>query len=76
MSGRAELISDEPVPEFRVVGVDVIGGVEQHGLLSVTLRDGVRHPLIERLLGEAQHPAGHRHRNTGGGKVTDQREHL
>ena len=38
-------------------------------------RDRVGLPRVERLLGEAQHPAGHRDRDPVGGKVKDQRVH-
>ncbi|MFZ4843670.1 hypothetical protein [Mycetocola saprophilus] len=46
-------------------------GVGEVSVIPVPLRDGVRAPLEERLLAEAQHPAGHRDRNSISDKVTD-----
>jgi hypothetical protein len=56
----AELIGDEPVAEGRVVGVDVECGVDQMRVVPVPLADRVGLPLVDRLLGKADHPAGHR----------------
>lgn len=69
-----EFIGDEPVSELRIIGVDVVGGVEQVGILPVPMADWGCSPFVEGLFGKAQDPAGHRHRDSGGGKVTDQRE--
>ena len=46
-------------------------------LVPVPLRDRVFQPFVERLLGELQHPAGHRHPDGCSlrGEVTDQRVH-
>jgi hypothetical protein len=69
----AELIGDEPVAERGIVGVDVVGGVDQVRVVPVTLTDRIGQPLVVGLCGEAQHPAGHRHRDVLGGEFTDQR---
>src|SRR6202042_1126709 len=59
----------------RVIMVDVDGGVDEVGVVPVPLADRVLAPGIERLLGEAEHPAGHRDGDGVGGKVKDQRVH-
>jgi hypothetical protein len=59
--------------ERRIVAVYVQGRVDQLRIVPVPLADRVLAPGIEGLLGKAQHPAGHRDRNTAGGKVKDQR---
>jgi len=64
-----EFVGDESVAELRVVVVDVDGGVDQLGVVPVALADGVGAPLVERLLGEPEHPAGHRDRDAVGGQV-------
>jgi hypothetical protein len=69
----AQLVGDEPVAERRVVVVDVDRGVDQVRVVPVALRDWVGVPGVERLLGEAQHPAGHRDGDLLGGEFTDQR---
>ena len=71
--GRGELVGDEPVPEPRVVTVDLERGVHRVGVDQVPLADRVGAPGIERLGRELQHPAGHRHGDPVDGKVTDQR---
>src|SRR6185312_11178115 len=68
-----QLVSDEPVAERRVIGVDIQGGVDQMCLIPVPVADRALLPRIEGLLGEAQHPAGHRDRDTVSGQVKDQR---
>lgn len=75
MAGLLELIGDQAVAELRVIGVDVVGDVDQVRLLHITIADRGRAPLVEGLLAEAQHPAGHRYRDPGIGKVKDQRVH-
>ncbi len=55
-----ELVGDEPVAELGVVVVDVDRGVDQVRVVPVPLGDRVGAPLVEGLLGEAEHPAGHR----------------
>jgi hypothetical protein len=70
-----ELVGDEPVAELGVVVVDVDRGVDEVGVVPVALADGVGAPLVEGLLGEPEHPAGHRDRDPVGGQVHDQREH-
>ena len=72
---RFDLVGDEPIPERRVVAVKIDGRVCEVSVVPVALRDGVRTPLEECLLAEAQHPAGHRDRNSVSGQFTDQREH-
>ncbi|GGI02134.1 hypothetical protein GCM10007170_43150 [Arthrobacter liuii] len=71
-----EFIGDEPVPECRVIGVDVQGGVDQVRIDPIAFRDRVGLPPVIALLAESQHPAGHRHGNTVGGKIRDQRVDL
>lgn len=39
-------------------------------LVPVPIRVGARTPLVEPLLREAEHPAGHCHRHPGGSMVT------
>ena len=63
MPAPAQLVGDEPVAELGVVVVDVDRGVDQVRVVPVALRDRVGLPLVERLLGEAEHPAGHRDRD-------------
>ena len=70
-----ELVGDEPVAELGVVVVDVDRGVDEVGVVPVALADGIGAPLVEGLLGEPEHPAGHRDRDLVGGQVCDQREH-
>jgi hypothetical protein len=70
-----QLVGDEPVPERRVVGVDVTSRVDQVCIVEIPLRDGVLAPLVEGLGGEAEYPAGHRDRDAVGGQVEDQRVH-
>ena len=74
-AARWELVGDEPIAELRVVVVDVDRGVDQVRVGPVPVADRVRLPLVERLFGEAEHPAGHRDRHLVGGQVKDQREH-
>jgi hypothetical protein len=69
-----QLISDEPVPDRRVIMVDIDGGVDQVGVIPVALGHRAAAPGIESLLGKSQHPAGHRDRDTIRGKVKDQRD--
>jgi hypothetical protein len=68
-----EFVGDEAVAELGVVVVDVHGGVDQVGVVVVAVGDRLDAPLVEGLLGEAQHPAGHRDRDLVGGEVEDQR---
>src|SRR5690625_7056158 len=63
MAGLLELIGDQAVAELRVIGVDVVGDVDQVRLLHITIADRGRAPLVEGPLAEAQHPAGHRYRD-------------
>jgi hypothetical protein len=71
-----ELVGDETVPECRVVGVDVQGGVDEVRIDPIAFRHRTGPPPVIALLAESQHPAGHRHGNTVGGKVRDQRVSL
>ena len=52
------LVSDEPVPERRVITVDVEGGVDQVRLVPVAAADRTLAPRVVGLFGEAEHPAG------------------
>lgn len=52
------------------------GRVDQVRIRPVPVRDRVGLPFVERLFGEAKHPAGHLHGDSVGGKVKDQREAL
>ena len=74
-AGVAELVRDEPVAEGGVVVMGVPSGVGEVGVVPVALGDRVGPPLIERLFGEAQHPAGHRDGDTVDGQFQDQRVH-
>ena len=76
MAEVGQFVGDEPIAEFRVVGVDVERGVDQMCVIPVMLRHGIFAPLIERLLRKAEDPAGHRDGDTVGGKVEDQRVGL
>jgi hypothetical protein len=71
----SQLVGDEPVAELGIVVVDVNRGVDQVRVVPVPMADRVGPPPVERLLGEAEHPAGHRDRDAVGGQVEDQREH-
>lgn len=66
-------IGDEPVAEAWVLGVDLVGGVDQVRGRDVSVRDGPCAPLVVRLGASPQHPAGHRDVVTVSGKVADQR---
>ena len=68
-----KLIGDEPVPERRIVGMDVQRRVDQVGIRPVPFRHRAGSPPVVPLLAELQHPAGHRHGNSLGGKIRDQR---
>ena len=70
-----DLVGDEPIPDRWFVSVRIDRSVRKVGVVSVALRYGVCSPFEERLLAEAQHPAGHRDWDPIGGKVKDQREH-
>ena len=68
-----ELVCDEAVSEGRVVVVDVHGDVREIGVVQVPVAAGPASPLEVSLPRELEHPAGHRHSNVFGGKITDQR---
>jgi hypothetical protein len=70
-----EFIGDEAVTELRIIAVDVDDGVGQVGVDEIPITDRVGRPLVEGLSGEAQHPAGHRHREPLDGELSDQRVH-
>ena len=73
-----ELVSNEPVPVSRGVGVDVEGGVEQVGVVVVALGDGVLEPLAVPPgwtdPGPCTPSDRHPDRGTGRGHLTDERE--
>jgi hypothetical protein len=71
-----ELVGDEPVAELGIVVVDVDRSVDQVGVVPVPPADRGGLPLVERLLGEAEHPAGHRNGDLLGGELLDQRVDL
>ena len=50
-------------------------GVDQVRVVPVALADRSGLPLVERLPGEADYPAGHRDGDTVGGEVEDQQVH-
>ena len=70
-----ELIGNEAVAELGIVEMDVDDGVGQVRIVEVPIADGGGLPLVEGLGGEAEHPAGHRHRDPLGGELLDQRVH-
>ena len=70
-----ELVGDEAVAELGVVVVDVDRGVDQIGVVVVAVADRFLFPLVEGLLGEPEHPAGHRDGDGVVGEVKDQRVH-
>jgi hypothetical protein len=47
VAGGLELVGDEPIPELRIVSVDVDDRVDQMRVVPVTARDGVGTPLVE-----------------------------
>jgi hypothetical protein len=55
--------------------MDVRGGVDQVSVGPVTVTDRVGSPFVIRLLGEAQHPAGHHDSDAVSGELGDQRVH-
>jgi IS30 family transposase len=62
-----QLVGDEPVAERRIVVMDVDRGVDQMRVVPVPLADRSGQPGVVRLLGELQHPAGHRDGDPVGG---------
>jgi hypothetical protein len=68
-----KLIGQEPVAERRVITVRVDQRIDDIRVLEITVADRLLAPGVERLGGEAEHPAGQPHRETLGGQVTDQR---
>ncbi len=75
MAGCMQVVGDEPVPERRVVAVRVDRGVGEVRVRPVAIGYRTGTPPIERLLREAQHPAGHRDRDPVCGEFEDQRVH-
>jgi hypothetical protein len=72
-----ELVGDEPIPELRIVGVDVDDRVDQVCIIPVARGHRGSSPLVETLRGEAQHPTGHLDGDAVVGEATDQRgDHL
>src|SRR6187397_483762 len=59
------------VAELWVIVMDVQCGVDQMRIITVPPADRVGLPPVERLLGEPEHPAGHRHGNHLGGEVEE-----
>ena len=68
-----DLVGHEPIPELRIIPVDVESEVRQMGVVPVPLGDRVASPFAPTLGLKAQHQAGHRDGNPVHGKVTDQR---
>jgi hypothetical protein len=50
---------------------NVVGGVDQVRVVTVALTHRLLAPGVVGLLGEAQHPAGHRDGGLLGGELTD-----
>lgn len=63
----------KPIAERGVVVVDVAGGIDEVGVVPITLGHRVV-PFVERLRREAEGPAGHRDGEPVRGQVEDQRE--
>lgn len=53
-----EFVPDEPVPERRIIGVNVYRRVDQMGFLPVPNRDRVGLPFVKGLSGEFQYLSG------------------
>lgn len=70
-----EFVGDEAVAELGVVVMDIDRGVDQMRVVVVAVGDRLGLPLVEGLLGEAEHPAGHRDGDLVIGEVEDQRVH-
>jgi hypothetical protein len=70
-----ELVGDAPVAEGRVVVMDIQGGIDKVGVVPVPDTERVDPPLVERLLGETEHPTSHHDGNPVSGRVQDQRVH-
>ena len=68
-----QLIGDEPIPERRIVDVNIDRGVDQLRLIPVPLRDRIGEPPVIGLLGELQDPARHRDGDAVGGEFTYER---
>ncbi|MDQ0664625.1 hypothetical protein QFZ35_003123 [Arthrobacter ulcerisalmonis] len=68
-----EFVGDEPVPEFRIICMDIPRRVDQMRIDSVPFRYWA---AVIALLAESQQAAGYRHGNTIGGKICDQREDV
>lgn len=62
-----ELISEEAVPELGVFLMDLSQHLDEVLLFDFTLRLGLFHPLIIRLLRKPEHPARHRDRHPNRG---------
>lgn len=43
MTGRLEFLGNEPVPEFRVIGVDIVSGIDQTPLWISRSETGFAH---------------------------------
>jgi hypothetical protein len=67
VAGGGQLLGDQSVPEFRIIGMDVDRGVDQIGRVEITVAERIAIPGVERLAGEPQYPAGYRHGNALGG---------
>jgi hypothetical protein len=75
MAGVADLVGQEAVAEFRVVAVRVEQRVGQVRLLELGVGDRGREPAVVGLASDLQHPARHRHGDSIGGQLADERVH-
>ena len=75
MTRDLELVGEEPVAKLRVLAVGVNERVRDIGVVEVAVRTRPGAPLVERLRGEPEHPAGRHHSDAFGGEISDQREH-
>ncbi|GIZ95768.1 hypothetical protein TTY48_03800 [Tsukamurella sp. TY48] len=75
MTGSDEFVGDEPIPELRIITMDIDRSISHHRIIDITVTDWNSAPGIEGLAGELQNPAGHRDGNPVSGQLADQREH-
>ena len=65
----AQLISQEPVPELRVISARLQHCVGRIRVAELTVADRGGGPLVVGLTGEAQHPAGQAHGDPVAGQI-------
>ncbi len=71
--GRVGLIHREPVAKLRIITVSVERGIGSVRLVAFGGGDGVGQPAVVGLSGDLEYPARHRHGDSVGGEVTDER---